>query len=392
MSASEWVDWRKPVPDLEEPGWVTERADRSSPGEWDEDLGRFGVDPWNLPGFGESGPGCGEWYPEAVCDTCGHLELGTHNCGRRSCPDCWGIWAKKSAVRAAVRIQSFRYTQPPDYHRQVAHAIVSPSEGEIRTEREFWEGRKRAAEIAERKGFRGFAIVPHPWRPTDRAKQRYREADPDYGIWVWLRRDVGNLEDLIYWSPHYHVIGATTANMEPAKDSDGWVYRFERSLRSFEGIRDKESHEDVYGVFRYLLSHTGFPEGSTKQVTTWYGDLANSVFVEEASEAWQIEKPSEGVRSALKREIEEVAGEKLEESEGGSEGDEEEECVLEDCDGLLINVFDVPRYLEGGDVPSEIAQRMVTAYEWRVGDIHPPPGLKNPQTEADAREAFGYLL
>jgi hypothetical protein len=33
-----------------------------------------------------------------------------------------------------------------------------------------------------------------------------------------------------------------------------------------------------------------------------------------------------------------------------------------------------------------------TAFQWAIGEIKPPPGLKNPTSEADAREAFEHLL
>lgn len=374
------------------------RADRSSPGEWDEDLGRWGSDEWNLPGQGESGPGCGEWYPEAVCETCGEVDMGTHSCGRRSCPDCWGIWAKEAAVRATQRIQAFRHTLPDDWHRQVAHAYVSPAEGDVMNERQFWKGRKRAAEIAEEKGFRGFTVVPHPWRVTDEGKAEYRAEmgqEPEYGIWVWLRNDVEDMDQYTKWSPHYHIIGVTSADMEPAKESDEWVYQFRRSMKAYSGIRDSESHNDLYGAFRYLLSHTGFPEGSTKQVVTWYGDLANSVFVEDATEDWQHEKPSEGVLSALKREIEEVAGpteEDSESDESGTVSDEREACPVEDCGGVLIDVFDVSAYIRQAEPPPDIRDRMRAARDWRLGEIAPPPGLKHPRTEEEAREAFDTLV
>ena len=400
MSVNEWGTLKEPtlpVPPGElESSRSTARAARSSPGAWNEDLGRWGSDPWNLPGFGEKGPGCGEWYAEAVCDECGHLDLGTHNCGRRSCPECWGIWAKEAGVRATVRIQSFRQTQPDNHRRQVAHAVVAPPEGSVRNEREFYQGRKKAAEIASEKGFRGFAIVPHPWRVTEATKSDYRELDPDVGLWVWLRNEFSETElrDRIYWSPHYHIIGATSRGMEPGDESDEWLYEFIRSFESYNGIRDTDAHSDVYGSFRYLLSHTGYPEGSTKQAVTWYGDLANSVFVEDAREEWQIEKPSEGVRSAIRRSVEEVAG-STENDESGAQDDETDDvgdCPCDDCGGVLIDVFDVRAYLDHNDPPPEVADRMVAAYEWRVGDRLPPPGLKHPRTEEQAREAFDAMI
>jgi len=379
------------------PSTVAARGDRDSPGEWSEDLEPYGVTPWELPGQGDSGAGCGEYRPEAVCETCGEPDFMARVCGARSCPDCWGVWAKNAAVRATVRLQGFRYTQPPDWRRQTAQAVVSPEEGDVQTVREYWEGRKKAAEIAEEKGWRGFVVIPHPFRVAEEGKERYREEDPDYGMWVWLRNDVEDMERYVYWSPHYHIVGITGADMEPAEESDEWVYNFVRSVESFDGIQDRESHEDLYGLFRYLLSHTGFPEGSTRQTVTWYGDLANSVFVENATEEWQNEKPREEVLSDLKDEVEAIAGPSAEDDEGDAEaasdeGDEMGECPTEDCDGLLIDVFDVRMYLRHNDPPPGVAKKMRLARDWRVGDAQPPPGLKNPRTVEEAREAWEELL
>lgn len=363
-----------------------------SAGAWEEGLEPWGMTDWRLPGQGESGPKCGEWYPASVCNSCGHLDLGTHKCGRRSCPDCWGVWAKEAAVRAAHRIQSFRYVQPDDWRRQAAHGYVSPPEGEVRTEEDFWRWRSEAAEIAESKGWRGFAVIGHPYRVTGEGKERYRAEDPEYGIWVWLRNDVEDMSRYTYWSPHYHIVGMAGRDMDPAEDSDPFMYQFKRSLTRFDGVHDTGSHEDAYGLFRYLLSHTGYPEGSSKQSVVWYGQLANSVFVDDAKQEWQIQKPSEGVRSVLRRELEAVAGVQVEEEGEGGEGDEAGECPEGECDGFLIDVFDVGAYLRSEDPEPEVRRRMEAARDWRLGRVEPPPGMKHPRTEEEAREAFGEML
>ena len=396
MSA-EWGILKEPTlaaPKPSEPSRADERAARSSPGAWSEDLGRFGSERWELPGFGESGPKCGVWYPDNVCSECGHVDMNAHKCGRRTCPDCWSMWAKEASVRATVRVQGFRYVH--DF-KQVVHATVSPTEGDIMTEREFYKGKKKAAEIAQEKGFRGCAVVAHPWRVTDEAKQMYRAVDRDVGIWVWLRRNYteSEIKQLIYWSPHYHIIGPSTPDMEPASDSDDWVYKFIRSVKPMGGASDRDAHEDVYGAFRYLLSHTGWPEGETKQAITWYSDLANAVFVEDATEDWQIQKPSEGVRNSIQRHTEEVAGVSVEEDGGvGVEDarDDEGDCPCEDCDGVLIDVLDVERYLRHNEPPPDVARVMTTCYEWRLGRLQLPPGLKRPSTEEDARRALDHLV
>jgi hypothetical protein len=378
------------------PSTVAARADRADPGEWSEGLEPFGVVPWELPGQGDRGAGCGEYRPMAVCETCGEPEFRARVCGKRSCPDCWGVWARDAAVRATARVQGFRHTQPPDWHRQAAHGVMSPPEGAVKTKREFWKGKKKAAEMAKEKGWRGFSVIPHPYRVTEEGKERYREEDPDYGIWVWLRNDVEGMSRYIYWSPHYHIVGVTGADMDPANDGDDWVYYFRRSVESFEGTRDRESHEDVYGLYRYLLSHTGYPAESTKQVVTWYGSLANSVFVENATEEWQREKPSEGVRKVIEREIEAVAGPgEIETGEEGGvieEEDVQEECPREECDGELIDVFDVSAFLRQRDPGRDVAERMEAARDWRLGRVEPPPGLKRPRSEDGAKEAFRELV
>jgi len=396
MSA-EWGILKEPTlaaPEPTEPSRADERAARSSPGAWSEDLGRFGSERWELPGFGESGPKCGVWYPDNVCNECGHVDMNAHKCGRRTCPECWAMWAKEASVRATVRVQGFRYVH--DF-KQVVHATVSPTEGDIMTEREFYKGKKKAAEMAQEKGFKGCAVVAHPWRVTDDAKEMYNAVDRDVGIWVWLRHEFAEpeIQELIYWSPHYHIIGPSTPDMEPASDSDEWVYKFIRSVKPMGGASDREAHEDVYGAFRYLLSHTGWPEGETKQAITWYGDLANAVFVEDATEDWQIQKPSEGVRDSIQRHTEEVAGVSVEEDGGDELGDgrdDEGDCPCDDCGGVLIDVLDVERYLRHNEPPPDVARVMTTCYEWRLGRLQPPPGMRRPSTEEEARGVLEQLL
>jgi hypothetical protein len=130
---------------------------------------------------------------------------------------------------------------------------------------------------------------------------------------------------------------------------------------------------------------------------TWYGELANSVFVEDATEEWQNEKPSEGVLSALEREVEAVAGPSTEDDEGDGEavpeeGDEVGECPCDGCDGMLIDVFDVGMFLRHNDPPPGVAEKMRVARDWRLGRVQPPPGMKNPRTREAAEEAYEELL
>jgi hypothetical protein len=55
-------------------------------------------------------------------------------------------------------------------------------------------------------------------------------------------------------------------------------------------------------------------------------------------------------------------------------------------------VWDIRAYLERMQPPPEVERAMVAAYEWRMGNRHPPPGLMHPGTLEEARESFEALL
>ena len=375
---------------------VQSRARRSEAGEWSEDLGVavYGEDNWVLPGFGESSSKCGEYYPDAVCPECGEPHFGTHSCGRRGCADCWSMWAREAAVKATVRLQAFRYTQPDDWHRQLAHCVVSPPEGSVQSVDSFRREWRKAYRLAHSKGYRGTISIPHPWRLTEEGKRRYRDEkgeDPDVGAWVWMRNEYpGEWRDLTYWSPHFHMVGFTTPDMDPGdtdKD-DGYVYHFVRSLSRFS-LRNRESYEDLYGTLRYLFSHTGFPEGESFKSVRYAGCISTASFTDQ-------EKPSVGVMSVIERMAEDVASTRLEDDDdsSGTDSDDEEDetpdCRV--CGASTIDVFNVPDYIDQAQPPPDISDRMRLAHDWRVGDIILPPGMKCAKTEESAREIWDHLV
>lgn len=372
-------------PDLPEP---TEDDVRLTPAYGSKDS-------WELPGFDEPGSRCGEPAPVGVCEH-GHVQWGEHRCGNRSCPKCWGLWARDAAVRAAARIQSFRETQPNDWHRQAVHCVVAPEEGAINTKAEYFNGYGDAAELAEEKGMRGFAVIGHPWRVTPEGKKLYRAhggAGSELGMWIWLREnfDEDELRELIEWSPHYHIIGLAGEDMEPGSDDDEMVFKFIRSLSRYNGEKDRESHEDVFRLFRYLLSHTGYPSGSTTQVTRWYGDLANSVFVDDAAEDWQIQKPVD-VEERITEMLKEYAN--GDDRGEGSSDDEREQCSCEGCSAAVIPAEEIDTYLREYDPPDDVARVMQAVMDWRHNDVRQllPPGMGRPETLEEAEEAMSKLV
>ena len=88
----------------------------------------------------------------------------------------------------------------------------------------------------------------------------------------------------------------------------------------------------------------------------------------------------------------ELADGRDEDGEARPDSDDVGDCPDEDCDGMLIDVFDVSAFLEHNDPPPDVRNRMRMARDWRLGRVEPPPGLRFPRSEEDARAAFEEIL
>lgn len=357
------------------------------------DVEPYSPELWYAPGFGSSHKDCGNYRIEGVCGKCGEPAFAPHQCGRRGCDNCWGIWAKKTALNRTVRLQSVRYSSE---FKQAAHAVVSLDK-DIQTVQAYLDGRSRAAEIAKEKGFTAFDVVAHPTRTTDEADMLFEsqcgEDDPR-GKHVWLREEYteryhfGLPNSLVEWSPHYHIIGLTSRDMEPAYESDPYTYKFIDSFSRFD-LHDKESYEDVYGTYRYLLSHVGLHEDRQFQAVVGYGGLSNTTYAEY--------KPGQKIVDQITRVAERVAERLLDENEesarAGSEETELGECS--ECEeGTIINVFRLNSFVDkyGENIPDHIRLRMIVAYEWRTGETGAPAGMRKATTENQAQEAFEKMV
>lgn len=353
-------------------------------GAWSEGTEPYGD--WELPGMGNSAPSCGEVRASSFCDTQGHVQYEKHLCGRRECPVCWNSqWSEPRTISAVSRLAAARHMEPEGLGRRTIHAVVSPSEGSIKSIEAVYEGRKKAIEIAKDHGIRGGVTIFHGYRVTQETKEWYEEEEPDLPMWRWVRENDRRWKDQVYWSPHYHIVGLSrdTKPGDTAKD-DGWVFKNIRSLSPYEGPRDRDGTESMVRVIRYVLSHATYPSVEDRQAVTWFGDVHGSNFVPE-------EDISGGSWSVIERVVQEVVG-----GEGESESDEDgdRECPTDGCDGHLHDIFDARAFLRtnGDEIPPEARERIETAYEWESGFIEPPPGMKNPKTVEHADEALEVMI
>jgi len=384
---------------IEEPNGSQETVatpERSGEGAWPESMDEvrfYAESAVTLPGMGEPGEECGEWGPTHFCAVCGEPHMGEYTCGKRVCPDCWGLWSRDRAEAGTVRLGAARYAADEPTDKRAVHAVFSPPEGDVRTLTDVRQGFGDVYDLAEEKGVRGGVAIFHGFRVTDDARAEWRRetdgGDDGPKLWRWVREHPKGWRSLTYWSPHWHVIGLCADFEADDPDAqDGWVARRLRSLDRFK-LTDKSGYDDMAGCFRYVLSHMSFEPETQRDYVRWFGSLATSKFSPE-------EALSEGTLNVVKRKTAEVLETVPEDGEAGEEEAEGDTCGRGDCDGALKPIWDAGSALmdrswtEGID-PSRQA-RLEAAFEWAIGEVVPPPGLRRPRTEDEAEEALSALV
>lgn len=368
----------------------------ASQARWGEDLAvSFYADSaLTLPGMGSPGSGCGEWFPREFCEVCGEPHFGESRCGNRACPDCWPIWRANRAEGIVVRLAAARYAESGIGKRAV-HGTVSPPEGEVRTLTQLKQAKRQAYRLAEAHGIRGGVVVPHGYRITEEVLGEYREQaeeTSEWGAWAYVREEYGeDWRSATYWSPHFHIIGlCRDFRPNDPEGDDGWVVQRLSTLDRFS-LTDQDGYESMARVATYILSHVSFQPDKQSHAITWYGDLANNKFSPE-------EAVSSGVLSTIERYAGEACGsdgEELIEEEGEEAGDPER-CDREGCEGVLQPIWDAGLALSDREFAERIGrereERLRAAFEWAVGDRVPPPGMKRPESEAQAEEALSVIV
>lgn len=362
-------------------------------GAWPEDMdiSFYADSSMTLPGKGEKGDGCGEWYPREFCDECGEPHFGMSVCQKRSCPDCWRSWSRRRAEKITRRLAAARHDGEEWSEKRAIHAMVSPPEGEIQSLRDVQEGFRDAYELAKEKGVRGGVVIFHgfrvkpEWRKVWAKKTNGGENGPK--LWAWVREHSKDWRSLTYWSPHFHILGLSADfEADDPDEQDGWVARRIRSLEGFR-LSDIESYEDMVGASMYLLSHATFESDTSKDCVRWFGDLATTKFSPQ-------EELSKGAWDTIQRKAAEAAAVVIEDE---SEGNGEEEETCENCGSRSFSpIWEAGYALQDRGwcdrIGREQQRRLTAAFEWAIGERKPPPGLQSPETEEEAREAFDSML
>lgn len=361
-------------------------------GAWPESVSIESYADTSLTIPGQSAPpaDCGEYGPRTFCDSCADLVIAPHQCGGRSCADCWSIWRADQTVSAVERLAGARREAPTNIEKRLVHGVASPKVEtyEIRTLTQFNRMISDAYDVLKESGIRGGVVVPHGWRVKAHVKRAFaelKEADAvSGGIWKWIREHKKDWRTMTFWSPHVHVLGLAT-EVEPV-ETDDWIVERIDTFSSFN-IYQEQCYRDMAKAYSYLLSHLAFdPEGNGHSIR-WYGVLANNQFSLEQLEDWEQTK--------IERMTAKILGEPVNDDDEAEAG-LAEKCECDDCDGRMRPIYDAGIYLgmyEWCDqLDRETERRLNVAFQWAIGDLSPPPGLKSPKTEDDANKIMDMFL
>jgi hypothetical protein len=190
---------------------------------------------------------------------------------------------------------------------------------------------------------------------------------------------------LSYWSPHYHIIGlAAEVEANKPEEQDGWVFHRIRSLERFK-LHEPDGYRDMVGVMMYVLSHASFESNSSRDCIRWFGSLSTAKFSPD-------DELSEGVLSVIERMARESAQSGPERAEEAAETDPCPNCGSTSRTPIWEAGYALSDAGWCERIGREQVRRLTVAFEWVIGERHPPPGLKKPRTEKEAREAFESML
>jgi hypothetical protein len=347
-----------------------------------------------IPGQGERPAGCGEWYPREFCPNCGQPHFGESRCGGRSCPKCWSSWTRDRTKSETIRLAAARHVESGVDARAV-HCVVSPPAGTVTTESDLRDARKQAYRLAEKHGVRGGMAIEHGYRVKEEVQEVFAQlkaADlTEHGLWKWIREHRRDWRRLTYWSPHFHIIGLCRDFKPNSPDEDdGYVVQRLSTVDHYR-LTDPNGYESMVRCTWYQLSHATFNKQTNSHAITWFGELAYNKFSPEQA-------VSAGVYDTIERFTEEALdwAEEEEEDGEGLQPDGGETCERDGCQGQLKPIWEAGLALQDPgwceNIGRQQQRKLTIAWEWAIGDVQPPPGMKQPQTRQDCEAVFTHLF
>lgn len=232
-----------------------------------------------LVGKGDSGDACGEIRFSHLCAVDLKPHYARYKCKRKGCKDCWELWRNDEMYNIPARLLS-KDARDLNKDKRLVDMFVSPPPEigrSIKTRKDVKEFRAAGIRYAKSKGVRGGSSIVHFWRVTHAGKRRAAAANKKQ--WAWLREQ-DEWREWCYWSPHLHLLAYVDWLIPPEK-GEGWVYRADTDEdgKPVDFIRKAKRSKVIKNVAAYLLSHTGYSEGTYNlHSVTWFGTCAYNKF------------------------------------------------------------------------------------------------------------------
>jgi len=242
-----------------------------------------------LVGKGEPGPDCGQIIASFICDNpdCGKVHYSINHCDRKECPLCYTRWLAGETSSIVERILSEEALKKHQGKRLV-HIIVSINEEDYPvTHKELNVVIRDVYKYVKSKGVLGGVMIIHPFRATEEAKKKAREAGKK--TWQWIREQ--ERPEIYYrYSPHFHLI-CYIDWLEPPEAGEKFVYKTKTEDGHVINLLDK-GEKEVKALIGYLLSHTGALEDDDGILHSerWFGSCSyNQLKVEKEEEGYEGE-------------------------------------------------------------------------------------------------------
>jgi len=304
---------------------------------------------------------CGEWIP--VSKTCNSPKCPVHGVTNRY----------KRSKKVLERIYSHKLT----HKLNSAHFTISidPSNKKlIRLSKDPKTRNKIDKQIikyAKEKGVLGGVYVFHPFRMKEefkkplydlfKDKEKEVEGIGEFRLWKILIKYVKNWRDLVYFSPHYHIIGNYTWTKKGSAN-DKFLFR---KIKQFGSYKNKDHTvqnipQGIINCAMYQLSHAGLSVDTNKKCMGWFGAISFN--------NWSLDKSPAAIQEYIKN----ISKEHLNDF-ATSEGETYNRCSK--CGGDLVPLFQIKDYFN--NFSSQKAIELNYVFQMFSGYIPPPDKLKN---------------
>lgn len=189
----------------------------------------------------------------------------------------WRAWRSKFTTIAALYVLAARHRAQAGDSRRAVHAVFSPPQADVNSDKAIRHWRAKATEVAQEAGIRSGMAAFHGYRVNQDAvaefkshifDTKYADTATDVLLWEWLRRS--DWRNFVQWGPHIHIIGLSEYMDDYT--GDGVLHR----LRTFEEY-DREINMDAVAEHRAVakdtVDHLTFRKDDPYPPFAWFGEL-----------------------------------------------------------------------------------------------------------------------